>query len=130
MREVVRCIHCKLNQFVTVSGLCRKCHKVPVFVAEPEPAPEVIAVEPAVIENKNFPITRSQALGLTLLACRIGREYSQGDLAELMGTHRTWLTRVEHAKVTPTIESLLGLARGLNLSPRFILEMAEAMASA
>jgi transcriptional regulator with XRE-family HTH domain len=47
-----------------------------------------------------------------------------------MGTHRTWIAKIERDKATPTVESLFNLSRGLNLSPRFILEMAEAMASA
>ena len=130
MREVVRCIHCKLNQFVTVSGLCRKCHKVPVFVPEPV---AVEGMDPVMVEEPKYtaaltPITR--AFPVVIRACRAGREYSQRDLAKEMAVPRTYISKIEIGRCTPTLASFLNFARGLNLSPRFILEMAEAMASA
>jgi transcriptional regulator with XRE-family HTH domain len=51
-------------------------------------------------------------------------------LSEAMGVFRTYIVKIEGDKCSPTVESLFRFARGLNLSPRFILEMAEAMASA
>lgn len=136
MREVVRCIHCQLNQFVTVSGLCRKCRKNPFFVPVPEPELEpepVVVTQAIVIENPNYkcsltPVTR--ALPIVFRACRLTRGMTQKQLGAAISVPRSYVSRVENDKITPATQSVLHLARGLNLSPRFILEMAEAMASA
>jgi transcriptional regulator with XRE-family HTH domain len=67
------------------------------------------------------------ALPLALRVCRGAAGLSQRDMSMAVSRQRTYISKVETGHATPKCESLLVFARGLNLSPRFILEIAEAM---
>lgn len=65
MREVIKCPHehCRLNQFVTSDGNCRRCRKALVLMPEP-----VRALPTCVIDNLAFPISAQDRKAPTYIA--------------------------------------------------------------
>src|SRR6516225_4295934 len=110
-REVVRCDHCHLVQFKTVNNLCRKCR---TSLDEDEPAP--ILTQPMPVEQPE-PGSRSEvqvAYGIRTLRQR--NNLSQRQLALRMGVPRTYVSKIENEKATPTLSSLARLADALEVS--------------
>jgi len=110
-REVVRCDHCHLVQFRTNNNNCRKCRTS--LDNEPEPvvvAPEVI---PAVDSNSSLPHIQI-ALAIRSLRRRSG--LSQRQLAGRMQVPRTYVSKIENEKATPTLSSLARLATALEVT--------------
>ena len=110
-REVVRCDHCHLVQFRTVNNLCRKC-RTSLDEDEPEPifAQPVPVVEP--VEHSRSEVQVAQAI--RSLRQRSG--LSQRQLAMRMGVPRTYVSKIENEKATPTLSSLARLADALTVS--------------
>ena len=109
-REVVRCDHCHLVQFRTVNNLCRKCR---TSLDEDEPEP-IFALPSPVAEPES---TRSEvqvAQAIRTLRQRSG--LSQRQLALRMGVPRTYVSKIENEKATPTLSSLARLAGALTVS--------------
>ncbi|MFB3814232.1 MAG: helix-turn-helix domain-containing protein [Terriglobales bacterium] len=109
-REVVRCDHCQIVQFRTVSGLCRRCRtpldreEPPVIEAPPPPTPEPTVTGPAV----------QVAAAIRLLRQKNG--LSQRQLAMRMRVPRTYVSKIENEKATPTLSSLGRLASALEVT--------------
>lgn len=110
-REVVRCDHCHLVQFRTVNNLCRKC-RTSLDEDEPEPilAQPVAVAEP--VGSSRSEVQVAQAI--RLLRQRSG--LSQRQLALRMGVPRTYVSKIENEKATPTLSSLARLAAALMVS--------------
>jgi DNA-binding XRE family transcriptional regulator len=120
VRQTVRCPNgkCRLNQFVTVNGLCRRCTE-PLFpkVVEP-PKAEVIEIRsrrlmPPVVEMAD-----------TIRFLRRINGVSQRQLAERMKVPRTYLTKLEHEKCSPNLATLPKLAGAFNLSVHQLVMLA------
>src|SRR2546423_13967262 len=109
-REVLRCDHCHLVQFRAANNLCRKC-RLCLDREEPEPDPVPI-VEPA-IANGNGHSHLQIALAIRTLRQRSG--LSQRQLALRMQVPRTYVSKIENDKATPTLSSLERLARALEV---------------
>lgn len=117
-REVVRCDHCHLVQFLTNNHLCRRCHTS----LEDEPEPVVAEVVPAAVTNGNGNghhngngRTHLQvAQAIRSLRHRFG--LSQRQLALRMQVPRTYVSKIENEKATPTLSSLERLARALEVN--------------
>jgi transcriptional regulator with XRE-family HTH domain len=109
-REVVRCDHCKLVQFRTHNSLCRRC-KLPLdeepepILAQPEPTPQ-----PPAMNRHGVQV----ALAIRTLRQRTG--LSQRQLALRMSVPRTYVSKIENEKATPTLSSLERLARALQVT--------------
>jgi transcriptional regulator with XRE-family HTH domain len=120
-REVLRCDHCSLVQFRTVSSMCRKCHK-PLDVEEPEPValPALSLVPQA---------AASEVGGLQVATAvrdlRHVRNLSQRQLAGRMGVPRTYISKIENGKAMPTLGSLERLARALQVDISALLRDAK-----
>jgi transcriptional regulator with XRE-family HTH domain len=120
-REVLRCDHCSLVQFRTVSSMCRKCHK-PLDVEEPEPValPALSLVPPA---------APSEIGGLQVATAvrdlRRVRNLSQRQLAGRMNVPRTYISKIENGKAMPTLGSLERLARALQVDISALLRDAK-----
>lgn len=116
-REVVRCDHCRLVQFRTHNNLCRRCHTS--LDEEPEPAPitAIPATEPA---GNNGRGQLQVALAIRTLRQRTG--LSQRQLALRMAVPRTYVSKIENEKATPTLSSLERLARALQVSVPELLD--------
>ncbi|HEY4899815.1 MAG TPA: helix-turn-helix transcriptional regulator [Terriglobales bacterium] len=110
-REVVRCDHCHLVQFRTSNNLCRKCR---TSLDEDEPEPILVqplpVMEPAGVNRSEVQVAQA------IRSLRLGRGLSQRQLALRMGVPRTYVSKIENEKATPTLSSLARLAEALTVS--------------
>ena len=118
-REVLRCDHCSLVQFRTISALCRRCHKsLEVELPEPVAAPLAIVASAPV-----------QAGGLQVAQAvrdlRHVRNLSQRQLALRMNVPRTYISKIENGKAMPTLSSLERLANALQVDISALLRDAQ-----
>jgi transcriptional regulator with XRE-family HTH domain len=111
-REVVRCDRCQLVQFRTNNNLCRRC-RLSLDEDEPEvaAAPAPVAVPPS---HSRLPGHLQLASSIRSLRQRNG--LSQRQLALRMSVPRTYVSKIENEKATPTLSSLERLARALEVS--------------
>ncbi len=109
-REVVGCDHCLLVQFRTHSNLCRRC-RTSLDEEEPEPVP--VEPQPAPV---NLPLNRGFQVALAIRNLRQRSGLSQRQLALRMAVPRTYVSKIENEKATPTLSSLERLAQALNVS--------------
>ena len=111
-REVVRCDHCLLVQFRTTNNLCRRCH-----ASLDEDEPEIVPAEP---ETQLVPMNGNGRGHLNLAASirslRLRSGLSQRQLAGRMSVPRTYVSKIENEKATPTLSSLERLARALEVT--------------
>jgi len=110
-REVVRCDKCSLVQFRTSNNLCRKCR----FSLDPE-EPEQVAAPPQPAVHVPSHDSHSQlqiAQAIRSLRQRAG--LSQRQLAMRMQVPRTYVSKIENEKATPTLSSLERLANALQV---------------
>lgn len=112
-REVARCEHCRLMQFRTSSGLCRRCHKQ-LEVEEPaQLAPQLVTstANPACEEA-------GEQVAAQVKQIRQARHMSQRQLAGRMQVPRTYISKIENGKAIPTLGSLERLADALGVDVR------------
>lgn len=111
-REVVRCDRCLLVQFRTTNSLCRRCHlsldEDEAELVAPDPVPQVLPI------NGNGRGHLNLANSIRSLRLRSG--LSQRQLALRMSVPRTYVSKIENEKATPTLSSLERLARALEVS--------------
>lgn len=111
-REVVRCDRCSLVQFRTSNNNCRRCHS---SLDEDEPLIAVVAPPPQMMPmNGNGHGHLNLAASIRQLRLRNG--LSQRQLATRMSVPRTYVSKIENEKATPTLSSLERLARALEVS--------------
>jgi transcriptional regulator with XRE-family HTH domain len=110
-REVVRCDHCHLVQFRTSNNLCRKCR---TSLDEDEPEPILMQPMPVMepTESNRSEVRVAQAIR----NLRLRGGLSQRQLALRMGVPRTYVSKIENEKATPTLSSLARLASALDVS--------------
>src|SRR6266699_214376 len=108
-RGVVRCDRCLLVQFRTSNSLCRRCH-LSLDEEEPEivqaPAPQLMPAAHRGHLN----------LAASIRAMRLRNGLSQRQLAGRMSVPRTYVSKIENEKATPTLSSLERLARALEVT--------------
>lgn len=111
-REVVRCDDCHLVQFRTANNLCRRCR---TSLDEDEPEPTLTPQLLAPIQQEESSHSEVQvAQAIRMLRQRAG--LSQRQLALRMGVPRTYVSKIENDKATPTLSSLNRLADALQVS--------------
>jgi len=109
-REVLRCEHCSLVQFMTMSSLCRRCHK-PLQIEEPEPLiPALVSVS-----GRSGSDDGGLQVARAVRDLRRERNLSQRQLAGRMQVPRTYISKIENGKAMPTLSSLERLARALEV---------------
>jgi transcriptional regulator with XRE-family HTH domain len=98
-----------LVQFRTSNNLCRRCH---LSLDEEEP---VVAVAPP---TPLLPPAHRGHLNLaaSIRAMRLRNGLSQRQLAGRMSVPRTYVSKIENEKATPTLSSLERLARALEVT--------------
>jgi transcriptional regulator with XRE-family HTH domain len=110
-REVVRCDHCLLVQFRTTNSLCRRCHlsldEIEVESVVPDPIPAIMPINGNGRGHLN--------LANTIRSLRLRSGLSQRQLAGRMSVPRTYVSKIENEKATPTLSSLERLARALEV---------------
>jgi transcriptional regulator with XRE-family HTH domain len=111
-REVVRCDHCFLVQFRTTNSLCRRCH-----LSLDEEEPEAVTPVAEVLPMQANP-TGSGHLNLAyaIRTLRLRSGLSQRQLALRMAVPRTYVSKIENEKATPTLKSLERLAKSLEVN--------------
>jgi transcriptional regulator with XRE-family HTH domain len=110
-REVVRCDRCLLVQFRTTNNLCRRCH-----TSLDEDEPEIVAVPvPEVIPSSGHGHGHLN-LAASIRSLRLRSGLSQRQLAGRMSVPRTYVSKIENEKATPTLSSLERLARALEVT--------------
>lgn len=117
--EVERCRHCHLNQFMTNSGMCRKCRHS--MIPAPLPIPDVQPIAAPQVPTGKIDI----AFAVKLL--RKANGLSQPQLAKRGGWPRTYISKVENRKCIPTVESILKFAAALEASPYALITIAESV---
>src|SRR5580704_7761955 len=110
-REVVRCDDCHLVQFKTTNNLCRRCR---ASLDEDEPEPILMPAMPMVQAEESSRSEVQVAKAIRSLRQRSG--LSQRQLALRMGVPRTYVSKIENEKATPTLSSLARLADALTVS--------------
>ena len=104
-RDVLICPWCQLRQFGGTNNLCRRCRK-PLPISHFEISLAFIAETPDALARQ---------IGNTIRELRIRRGYSQATLASKIGSHRTHVSRIEHAQLTPTLNLLVRTAAALGI---------------
>src|SRR6266568_6473604 len=111
-REVVPCDHCLLVQFRTTNSLCRRCH-----TSLDEDEPEVMLAEPIPQIMPQHGNGRGHLnLAASIRSLRLRNGLSQRQLATRMAVPRTYVSKIENEKATPTLSSLERLARALEVT--------------
>ncbi len=111
-REVVRCDHCLLVQFRTINDLCRRCH-----ASLDEEEPEIVSPEPMpVMMPANGHARGHLNLAASIRSMRLHNGLSQRQLATRMSVPRTYVSKIENEKATPTLSSLERLAKALEVT--------------
>lgn len=110
-REVVRCDDCHLVQFKTTNNLCRRC-RASLDEDEPEPILTPVVASPEVDEGNRSEVQVAKAIRNLRQRCGL----SQRQLAMRMGVPRTYVSKIENEKATPTLSSLERLARALEVT--------------
>ena len=111
-REVVRCDHCLLVQFRTVNNNCRRCHSS----LDEEPEPEPVVMAPPVMMPMPGTGRGHLNLATSIRSLRLRSGLSQRQLAGRMSVPRTYVSKIENEKATPTLSSLERLARALEVT--------------
>src|ERR671930_166862 len=119
-REVLRCDRCHLVQFRTTNNLCRKC-RTSLDIEEPPP---VLAVPAPVAEPTNGNGHAHLQIAVAIRTLRQRSGLSQRQLALRMQVPRTYVSKIENDKATPTLSSLARLACALEVSVPELLEVA------
>src|SRR6059058_2371789 len=110
-REVIRCDRCLLVQFRTSNNLCRRCHgsldeDEPEVVCTPPP-PQILPMHGNGRGHLN--------LAASIRSLRLRNGLSQRQLALRMSVPRTYVSKIENEKATPTLSSLERLAKALEV---------------
>src|ERR1019366_10674055 len=88
-RNVVRCDHCALVQYLTSNALCRKCHSLIEVDESVVLAPQLVAVQADSSSEAGLQVA-SQVKEI-----RNQRHLSQRQLALLMEVPRTYISKIE-----------------------------------
>src|SRR5215831_13534699 len=111
-REVVRCDRCLLVQFRTTNDLCRRCH-----ASLDEEEPEVVSAPPPPQMIPSNGHNRGHLhLAAAIRSMRLRNGLSQRQLAARMAVPRTYVSKIENEKATPTLSSLERLAHALEVT--------------
>jgi transcriptional regulator with XRE-family HTH domain len=111
-REVVRCDRCQLVQFRTSNDLCRRCH-----ASLDEDEPEIVVAAPPPQMMPSHGNGRGHLnLAASIRSLRLRNGLSQRQLAGRMSVPRTYVSKIENEKATPTLSSLERLARALEVT--------------
>jgi transcriptional regulator with XRE-family HTH domain len=111
-REVIRCDKCLLVQFRTTNNLCRRCR-----ASLDEDEPEIVSTPPPPQMMPMHGNGRGHLnLAASIRSLRLRNGMSQRQLATRMSVPRTYVSKIENEKATPTLSSLERLARALEVT--------------
>jgi transcriptional regulator with XRE-family HTH domain len=114
LRQVFRCFCCLLVQFDTAAHTCRRCK------ASLDPAPQA----PAIVPVPASPLAMS-TLATVLRELRLRAGLSQRQLAARLPGPRSYVSKLENEKATPTLSSLERVATALGVTVAALLTECE-----
>lgn len=110
IRHAIICPTCQLSQFERGNGKCRRCHHSLGFAFFEIPLSGPVVAP----DSQRLTAMRVEAGGLIRrLRSRCG--ITQAELSSLTGIHRTYLSRVEQGRVTPSIFTLMQIAAAVGV---------------
>jgi transcriptional regulator with XRE-family HTH domain len=59
--------------------------------------------------------------GKKLREARLKKKLSQGDMAKILGVHRTYISGLERGRRNPSLLTVQKVAKALNISPKELL---------
>ena len=105
IQDTVICPTCQLGQFERGNGKCRRCHHSLGFTFF-----ELSLSSPTIsLDSPRVTAMRIEVGGI-IRRFRFRHGITQEALASLTGIHRTYLSRVERGRVTPSIFALMQIA--------------------
>ena len=123
-REVLRCQHCQLVQFRTMSDMCRRCAKtlpswIPFGVTPEEDESQQNLAECDASDGE-LPIDRAGrnrrvSIGAKIKELREDRQLTQIEMASLLGIPRSYLSRIENRRLLPGPMMVARFAAALEL---------------
>ena len=135
VRETLHCPHCALNQFITATRLCRRCHQSldeasddPVTVNRPDPDPVPDLPVPDIATPLGIlPAFRTldRTLPVILLWFRLRLNLTQPQLGRLIGVTRNYISRIETGITTPTLETISRWSVAMDVSMPEIFQACE-----
>jgi DNA-binding XRE family transcriptional regulator len=117
-REVLKCPHCEMTQFVPESRNCRRCHRpldkpVPPVLAEPEPEPDPLPVA-------RWKGDLAEIVTENLIYRRKTRKWSHAKLAKKMGVFPSYIYKIERGDHKPNLPTLQRYADAFGV-PAYVL---------
>jgi len=109
-RTIISCPVCKLKKFERTETRCPRCHHslgISYF--------EISLPDSLTPLSPHKAVNLGKELGGLIRTVRSSRDTTQSTLASLTGIHRTYLSRIECGRVSPSIISLLLIARALGI---------------
>jgi DNA-binding XRE family transcriptional regulator len=119
-KEVIRCKNCRLNQYMTRQGNCRRCHQ-PLVCPEP-----VAAVSPTIAAPSTGPARPRVDMATAIWMLRSARGLSQRDMARKMGIARTYISKLESNRCMPSAAQISRIAGTLEISEYCLVALATA----
>lgn len=116
-REVIRCGHCTLVQYLTAAGACRRCRRSLQFTPPPPPElPMPVLVEAVIVEETHW--------GRRIATVRKERALTQGQVAIRMHVPRTFVSKLEQRHKAATLGTVLRLAAALRVEVSMLIPLA------
>ena len=103
--EVPRCSHCGLIQFRRVVDKCVRCKK---------PLDDLAPFASSLPKHESKE-TLAQRVGVAVRTLRKKRKFTQQRLAILMGTGRSYISKLESGRVVPSLQTLQRAASALSI---------------
>jgi DNA-binding XRE family transcriptional regulator len=119
-KEVIRCKSCRLNQYMTRQGNCRRCHQ-PLLCPEP-----IIVANPVVPAPSAGPARPRVDMATAIWMMRSARGLSQRDMARKMGIARTYISKLESNRCMPSAAQISRIAGTLEISEYCLVALATA----
>ena len=117
-REAIRCKTCGLMQYRTRTGICRRCQRLlppkeGFVIPFREPLEnESDAVKPP---SKLTNLDMVQKIGRRIQHLRTSRGLTQGQLHKRSSVSRSYLSRIESSRMTPSLGTMEKLSKGLGI---------------
>jgi ribosome-binding protein aMBF1 (putative translation factor) len=133
-RKVIRCKHCSLNQFATLSGNCRRCAK-PYEEPPKQSPPPMPPSKPIEWNTDGMHRTFNRKnqgpfhyvvpdVATAMKIMRRVTSQSQRELALRIRVPRTYISKIENHQAEPNITSIDKIASGFGMSPSDLVSLA------
>jgi DNA-binding XRE family transcriptional regulator len=120
-KAVIRCKKCRLNQYMTRQGNCRRCHQPLLCEEPPVMAPEIRIAQQV---RSAGPVRPSIDMATAIWLLRSARGLSQRAMAKKMGIARTYISKLEGNRCVPSPPQIRRIAGILEVSEYCLVALA------